>query len=223
MKKHLIITLSLILSFGGLSAQESLSLNVTNAKGKSLGSKAFVFLASDPLGQPLDRKDPLILHPIPNDTIFILSGSYLGKIPFNSTLTTTELNVTFNKDALSNAVTGEKYQVEKLPPFDPNNIAGSRDISVYSDLKSLIRGKFPNLLIRTDQRNSTDYLVLTTDQTTPMLIMVDGISMESFSHANDIIDVKQVKSIKVKRADPLYGFRGTGGVVEITLVKGGDI
>ena len=223
MKKYLAVILILVLYAGSLFAQKAVTLNVTNPKGKSLGPKSFVFLASNAAGQPLDRKVPITLHPAQNDTIFILFGNYLGKIPVDSTLTATELNVTFNKGVLSDAASGEKYPVEKLPPFDPNNIAGSRDISIYNDLENLIRGKFPNLLVRVNNRDNTKYLVLTSDQTTPMLIMVDGISMESFSHANDIIDVKQVKSIKVKRADPLYGFRGTGGVVEITLVKGGDI
>ena len=223
MKKHLAVLLTLILYAGALSAQKPVSLNVTNTKGKSLGPKAFVFLASNAAGQPLDRKEPITLRPTPHDTIFILSGNYLGKVPVDSTFNARELNVVFNKGLLSNASTGEQYPVEKLPPFDPNNIAASRDISVYNDLENLIRGKFPNLLVRVNNRDNTKYLVLTSDQTTPMLILVDGISMASFTHANQVVDVRQVKSITVKRADPLYGFRGTGGIVEITLVKGGEI
>ncbi len=222
--KHYLGALAIWLGLGGsLLAQEPLQFQVTNPKGKSLGSKAFIFLSSNAAGQPLDRKSDLRLRPMPQDTIFVLTGNYLGKIPIDSTFTAKRLSVVFYKGQLTNPESGETYAVEKLPPFDPNDISHSREISVYNNLETLIRGKFPNLLIRVNNQDNTKYLVLTTDQTTPMLILVDGVTMSSFTHANQIVDVRQVKSIRVKRSDPLYGFRGTGGIVEITLVKGGDL
>ena len=216
--KSILLTLGIVLSISTLSAQQTLLVNVVNAKGKSLAHKATVSLKSQPTGQSPDQDAPLKLQPAPNDTLRIVVGNTIGTIP---TRNLSELTIVVHKNTMTNQETGEKYPVSKLPRFDPHNIAGSSASAMFIDLESLVTSKFPS--VRIQQGNAFLIGNTTGSQQTPMLILVDGNQVINFAQANETISVQQVKSIDIKRSDPIYGIRGLGGIMEITLIKGRDL
>lgn len=218
--KKLLTCLLWLIATGTLFAQNPVTLNVVNAKGKSLDNKATVSLKSNPAGQSPDKNSPLKLQPTANDTIFVLVGQFMGQIPADGL---TEATIVADKGKMTNRATGEEYKVVKLPPFDPNNIAASPYRAMFINLENLVTSKFPTVKIQEgDAYLSTNTTSSTGDNYTPMLILVDGNQVVNFASANETISIQQVKSVVVKRSDPLYGLRGAGGIMEITLVKGGD-
>ena len=215
--KKLFAYLLLLGSAGTLCAQNPVRLNVVNAKGKSLGNKAVVSLKSNPAGQSPDKDTPLKLLPAAGDTIFITVGNVMARIPAKGL---TEATIVADKGKMTNRATGEEYAVVKLPPFDPNNIAASPDLAMFINLENLVTSKFPSVKIRQGEAYMSGNMSASSagGNYTPMLILVNGNSVQNFAYAN----VRQVKSIVVKRSDPIYGLRGAGGIMEITLLKGGD-
>lgn len=55
-----------------------------------------------------------------------------------------------------------------------------------------------------------------------MLIVVDGSLRQNFGTVNDVVRPSELKSLVIKKADAMYGMRGAGGIMEITLKKGGE-
>lgn len=218
--KTLLTCLLLLSGAGTLFAQNIVKLNVVNAKGKSLGNKAVVSLKSNPAGQSPDKDTPLKLLPAAGDTIFIAAGQFIGQIPAAGL---SEATIVVEKGKMTNRATGEEYPVVKLPPFDSNDIGNMPQIAMFINLENLISVKFPAVKIQ----NREAYLRSNisagySGNYTPMLILVDGNPVQNFGYVNESINVREVKSIVVKRSDPIYGMRGEGGIMEITLLKGGD-
>ena len=52
-----------------------------------------------------------------------------------------------------------------------------------------------------------------------MLIVVDGSPRQNFGTVNDVVRPSELKSLVIKKADAMYGMRGAGGIMEITLKK----
>lgn len=204
---------------GTLCAQNSLQVDVINAKGKSLGSKAVVYLKSDPVPKSPTKDGPVKLSTSPGDTLFVMAGKSIGSIPTDGL---TDLTIVADKGKMSDKATGKEFETRKLPAFDPNNISTMPDLAVYPDLESLITTKFTTVRIRNGEAYLSSNMNGPSTSISPMLIVIDNHPVQNFTYANEVINLKDIKSIEIKRSDSLYGMRGSGGVMEITLVDGKD-
>lgn len=217
--KTLWICILSIASIGTLYAQNTLQVNVINAKGKYLGSKAVVYLKSDPVPKSPEKEASVTLSPTAGDTLFVMAGKSIGRIPTDGL---TDLTIVADKGKMTDKATGKEFETRKLPAFDPNNISEMPDLAVYPDLESLITTKFSTVRIKNGDAYLTSNMNGPSTSDSPMLIVVDNHPVQNFTYANEVISLRDIKSIVIKRSEPLYGMRGAGGVMEITLVDGKD-
>ena len=97
--------------------------------------------------------------------------------------------------------------------------ASKNDISSYSSIADYIQGRVPGVMVKREGE-SVRYLVrgvsTNTDATDPLL-MIDGIEVDNF----DSVLPSQVESVEVIKdgSASIYGIRGGGGVIMITLKK----
>lgn len=96
---------------------------------------------------------------------------------------------------------------------------GKNDISSYSNIADYIQGRVPGVMVKREGE-SVRYIIrgisTNTDATDPLL-MIDGIEVDNF----DSVLPSQVESVEVIKdgSASIYGIRGGGGVIMITLKK----
>ncbi len=219
-------TLILTLLFGifclAASAQDPVKLTVVNSKGKPMNQRAQISLQSNPLYLRLDKSGSITLYPLSADSLLVTVDRYVGSIPYEGQKQIT-VAVNTNNGKMTDPETGKEYKVYTFPPFNPNDLSTMPDIASYPSLADLILAKFPKVELKgQDAYLKANQALTTTGAMPPMLVVVDGVKYPNFGRADGTVVVREVKSIVIKREDVLYGMLGAGGIIEITLKKGGD-
>jgi len=88
------------------------------------------------------------------------------------------------------------------------------------NLAELLNGQIPGLYISTGPRGMTANIrgINSINSSTEPLIVIDGMSYDSFAVVNSFLDVYSIKSIQVQKDGALYGVRGANGVIIITTI-----
>ena len=234
MKKQALLCF-VLLSVGFLVAAaqtQPVKITVTNTKGKPL-NKALISLKSAPHYRTPGKDGSLTVQALPNDTIFVTLDRYIGSIPVDAS---SEVAVAVAKGQMFKAENGKPtstaYTVLTLPPFNQYDLTTMPNLHAYPDLKSFVTVRYPAVRIKDGEayllsssagRPSSGTLATGEQQSSPpMLIVVDGSPRQNFGTVNDVVRPSELKSLVIKKADAMYGMRGAGGIIEITLKKGGE-
>ncbi|HPJ82217.1 MAG: TonB-dependent receptor plug domain-containing protein [Bacteroidales bacterium] len=88
------------------------------------------------------------------------------------------------------------------------------------DLAELLSGQIPGLRITMGSTGLTANIrgINTITGNTEPLIVIDGMTYESFSEVNGFLDVHSIQSIQVQKDGGMYGMRGANGVIIITTI-----
>ncbi len=86
------------------------------------------------------------------------------------------------------------------------------------DLAELLMGQIPGLRISSGPNGVTANIrgINTITGNTEPLIVVDGMTYDSFSVVNSFLDVHSIQSIQVQKDGGMYGMRGANGVIIVT-------
>ncbi|HOO42460.1 MAG TPA: TonB-dependent receptor plug domain-containing protein [Bacteroidales bacterium] len=86
------------------------------------------------------------------------------------------------------------------------------------DLAELLMGQIPGLRITSGPNGVTANIrgLNTITGNTEPLIVVDGMTYDTFSVVNSFLDVHSIQSIQVQKDGGMYGMRGANGVIIIT-------
>lgn len=88
------------------------------------------------------------------------------------------------------------------------------------DLAELLSGQIPGLRITMGSTGLTANIrgINTITGNTEPLIVIDGMTYDSFSEVNGFLDVHSIQSIQVQKDGGMYGMRGANGVIIITTI-----
>ncbi|MFA5444480.1 MAG: hypothetical protein WC128_05490 [Bacteroidales bacterium] len=86
------------------------------------------------------------------------------------------------------------------------------------DLAELLMGQIPGLRITSGPTGVTANIrgINTITGNTEPLIVVDGMTYDTFAVVNSFLDVHSIQSIQVQKDGGMYGMRGANGVIIIT-------
>jgi len=86
------------------------------------------------------------------------------------------------------------------------------------DLAELLMGQIPGLRITSGPNGITANIrgINTITGNTEPLIVVDGMTYDTFAVVNSFLDVHSIQSIQVQKDGGMYGMRGANGVIIIT-------
>ena len=87
-------------------------------------------------------------------------------------------------------------------------------------LAELLNGQIPGPRITMGSTGLTANIrgINTITGNTEPLIVIDGMTYESFSEVNGFLDVHSIQSIQVQKDGGMYGMRGANGVIIITTI-----
>ncbi|MFA5302032.1 MAG: hypothetical protein WC395_05045 [Bacteroidales bacterium] len=115
-----------------------------------------------------------------------------------------------NRKELANRRTTPTNSIENVPELLKTRPA--------RDLAELLMGQIPGLRISSGPNGVTANIrgINTITGNTEPLIVVDGMTYDSFSVVNSFLDVHSIQSIQVQKDGGMYGMRGANGVIIVT-------
>lgn len=210
-------------------------LTVTNAKGKPM-DKSLISLKTSPLYREVDEQGSVTFRPMPNDTIFVTLGNYMGAIAFSGQET---IDVCFEKNGFSDKKNAKtQYPTTKLPSFNSSKIYTNPGIESYGTISMLIKSKFPGIVIKKVRgyqyaflnagNLSSNKLSLTSNTNDAVVtinpadigaadIIVDGKVYGALEEIDRSFKLARLVSITYEKPDPMFGKGGNGKVIITTL------
>lgn len=151
--------------------------------------------------------------------IFITPGYKDTQKRFNSK---SDLVVFLNGSTPSETVVSNGYTDTAL---GSSKTISKDDMIKASDVREQLQGKFPGVIVSTDNgnfrvriRGVNSFNTNKNISTTEPLYIVDGMSMDDVSNLNPNI-ISKISVLKDAAETSIYGTRGANGVVVITLQK----
>lgn len=122
---------------------------------------------------------------------------------------------------------GKKFKIKSHHPQDLTRTTPTNTISNVPellktrparDLAELLTGLVPGLRITYGPNGITANIrgMSSINSSNEPLIVIDGMSYDSFSVVNNFLDVYTIQKIEVQKDGSLYGMRGANGVIVIT-------
>jgi TonB-dependent SusC/RagA subfamily outer membrane receptor len=227
MKKHVIfIVLALLMPLLPAGAQDNdiqqdtlrnFSVKIVDRKGKPMPNLV-VSTAHKDQSFMTDKKGLVLLEGICDKDSLVVFLPNIGKthIPcegLDSILISVKSKKRFridNRKELANRRTTPTSSIENVPELLKTRPA--------RDLAELLMGQIPGLRITSGPNGITANIrgINTITGNTEPLIVVDGMTYDSFSVVNGFLDIHSIQSIQVQKDGGMYGMRGANGVILIT-------
>ncbi|MDD4919331.1 MAG: TonB-dependent receptor plug domain-containing protein [Bacteroidales bacterium] len=117
-----------------------------------------------------------------------------------------------DREKLANLRANASNTIDNVPEFLKRHPA--------RNLAELLNGQIPGLFISTGPRGLTANIrgINSINSGTEPLIVIDGMTYDSFAVVNSFLDVYSIQSIQVQKDGGLYGVRGANGVIIITTI-----
>ena len=224
MKIAYIILINCIICATTLAQQtRTLKLDIVERKGNA---KVYAFCTSnDSVVKVLPKKGEILFDNVQsNDTLgFLIKNKYYYLPVENKESTSVVIvrNKVYAYDPYSNETTIMENNSDLYhPALDPNTLK-MKNIDGYSSLAEYMKGRIAGVNIVSEGgvykvyiRGQKSFLL-----DNSALIILDGTTMDSFQTVNDMINVRDIKSVDVIKDGAGYGARGANGVVVITTKK----
>lgn len=209
------------------NAPKSFKLTVL---GKAGNSRAYAFFTGSREIKPLSGKGTVNFNDVyPDDTLGFIVNTRCYYIPaknLDSIAVTIKKNKIFYERHAGKSVKIKDgipviYDTEVSPPSSLNM---SGIASGYSNLAEYMKGRIAGVDVAVE---GGAYKVYIRGQKSFMLdnsalIVLDGVTMDSFDTVNKMVNVNDIKSVEVIKDGAGYGSRGANGVVVITTKRASD-
>ena len=209
----------------------SLTVAVVNQQGKPIKRADILYQIGDNSNVGKTNKEGVLTinGATASDTIFLLASGYdfkafLAKGANGKKVTLfksgeavpetdeTEVNLGYQTISKDNST-------QPVIRIKPDKRTGG-----YSDLASYLQGR-SGIQIRGSGSNAEVIIrggAASFQLSSGALIIVDGITFDSFGTVNSMYNVNDIKSVDVLKDGSIYGSRGANGVVIITTKRGRD-
>lgn len=231
--KNLAIVIFIIL--GGLGSaycqenpDKSFKLKIVNKKGKPVKNSNVIFQINN--SSSPKKIDPAGISVIPGisdkDTLYISAPGYNTVVLPVADLDSIEL--LFSKKGFKGKDKEVNIGYQTVSPDKNTQSVNHLDVAqtkgYYRDLASYLQGRY-GLQIR--NINGRAEIVIrggfnSLHLSPAALIVVDGVILDSFSTANQLYHVSDIKSVDILKEASIYGSRGSNGAVIITTKRGRD-
>lgn len=222
MKKLLLILALLPCMAAAQKMSHQMTITVTDRTGNAPRSDINVYIKGETAVIRTLQHGSLTLADVTDtDTVVIdiRPLDYVYEFPASGTRS---LDITLKRNGKiasvqrnGNSIVANTYKSMRIPATtlsDSRDSENTIDTSMYNSLAEYLTGRIAGLYISGGPGNYQAYL----DGMVP-LVVVNGMRMQDFNAANDLVNPNDIKSVSVNRNGAIYGTAGMNGVIEITL------
>lgn len=218
--KRIILSFLAITACTAAFSQRPVELTIMNNKGKELKHKDIVVYikGEHPEVHTLNSSGQMTLDKIyDRDTLDIIIHREMYEFPMNGVK---DLTLKVNRqgrivEAMRNGhpmlSTGYNMVPKSANPYNVQVTEGQNPGN-YLSLADYLTGRIAGLVIDGGPGNYQAYL----NGSIP-LVVLDGLRMQSFNAANNLVNTSDIESVTVDYNGALYGASGLNGVLIITL------
>ena len=209
----------------------SLTVTVVNRQGKPIKRADILYQIGDNSNMGKTNKEGILTinGATASDTIFLLASGYdfkafLAKGANGKKVTLFKSGETVSETDDAEVNLGYQTISKENSTLPVTRLKPGKHAGGYSDLASYLQGR-SGIQIRGSGSN-TEVIIRggasSFQLSSAALIVVDGITYDSFSTVNSLYNVNDIKSVDVLKDGSIYGSRGANGVVIITTKRGRD-
>jgi len=209
----------------------SLTVTVVNRQGKPIKRADILYQIGDNSNTGKTNKEGMLTidGATASDTIFLLVSGYdfkafLAKGADGKKVTLTKSGETIPETNDTEVNLGYQTISKENSTLPVTRLKPNKHTAAYSDLASYLQGR-SGIQIRGSGSNAEVIIrggISSLQLSSGALIVVDGITFDSFGTVNSMYNVSDIKSVDVLKDGSIYGSRGANGVVIITTKRGRD-